>query len=122
MHQLPLLESQDDYEYSQERVRTRRAEIRSGIDEIFARCLLVAAEITSALGEIGFRLLASRQVSFRCSCSHVRMVDNLQPIFKRGPVHLFDPDQQALDIKCEYCKAAYRVTREELDRAPNPLH
>ena len=29
---------------------------------------------------------------------------------------LFDPDQNALDITCEYCKSRYSVTREDSKR------
>ena len=50
------------------------------------------------------------------------MVDNLQPLFHQNPAQLFDPDQRALDVTCEYCKSAYQITRDELSRAPNPLH
>lgn len=122
LHQLPLLESQDDYEYSRDRLRSVRSELRDKIEGIFARCLVDAGEIASAFGEIGFRLLADRSVRFVCACSHARVIDNLQPIFARDPAELFDPAQQSLDVKCEYCKSSYRVSRDELSRASSPLH
>jgi molecular chaperone Hsp33 len=115
LHQLPPL-NEKEYEFSRESLRTRRAGIRADVDRIFERALNGPAEIEQAFAGIGFRLLARREVSFHCSCSHQRMLENLQPIYLKDPSDLFDAAQTRLDITCEYCKSRYVVLRDELER------
>ncbi len=120
LHQLPLLESQDDYVFSRERLRERRDEIRDVVAAIFSRGLHDVPEIAQAFSEIGFRLLAHRPVRFDCSCSHERMVHNLIPVWAQEGESLFDPGQERLAVRCEYCKTDYSIGRDELIRSPNP--
>jgi len=115
LHQLPP-SREEEYEYSRETLRARRTGIRADVDRIFERALQRSEDIESAFAEVGFRLLARREVSFRCSCSRERMLDNLQPIHRKNPADLFDPAQTQLDITCEYCKSRYVVLREELEQ------
>ena len=50
------------------------------------------------------------------------MIENIKLAVGEDFEHLFDPDQHALDITCEYCKSRYSVTREDLRQAPNPMN
>lgn len=116
LHQLPLLESQDDYEFSPERLHERRTEIRDSVGAILARGLHDVPQIAEAFSAIGFRLIAHRPVRFECSCSHRRMVQNLIPVWAQEGERLFEPGAADLSVRCEYCKADYRIRRDELAR------
>ncbi|MCP3980952.1 MAG: hypothetical protein GY716_16780 [bacterium] len=122
LHQLPLLESQDDYVYSRERLDERRAEVREAVEAIFALGLCEVPEIADAFAEIGFRLIAHRPVKFHCSCSHARMVQNLIPVWAQEGETLFDAGETTLTVKCEYCKTEYVIARDEIAGAGDPSH
>jgi len=120
LHQLPLLATQDDYEYSRERLDERRAEIREAVRAIFARSLHDVEEIADAFSAIGFRLIAHRAVRFQCSCSHERMLQNLIPVWAQEGERLFEPGASELSLRCEYCKTGYQINRDELTHAAHP--
>jgi molecular chaperone Hsp33 len=122
LHQLPPMPGREDYEFSPEAVRSRREGIRSAVSDIFARAMHENEEIVSAFAEIDFRLLAHRPMHFRCSCSRERMVENLQPVYKREGDHLFEPGAHDLEVVCEYCKSRYRIERTELDAGIRSSH
>jgi len=100
----------------------RQQAMEQDLQRIFASGLHDREEIESAFGDIGFELLARRQISFYCACSLTRMIENIELAVGKDFEHLFDPDQHALDITCEYCKSRYSVTREDLRQAPNPMN
>jgi len=103
-------------------VGPRQKEMDQDLRNIFAQALHSHEEIESAFGEIGFELLARRQICFKCSCTLRRMIENIKLTSGDDFEGLFDPDQHALDITCEYCKSRYSVTREDLRQAPNPMN
>jgi molecular chaperone Hsp33 len=116
----PLVDGEDAQAPSA--VGTRQKEIDRDLQTIFSRALHDYEEIDSAFREIGFELLARRQICFRCSCSFRRMIENIKLTVGNDHEKLFDPDQHALDITCEYCKSRYSVTRDDLRKAPNPVN
>jgi redox-regulated HSP33 family molecular chaperone len=122
LHQLPPLPGKDEYEFSPQAVRSRREKIRGSVSEIFARGLSRREEIGASFGGIGFRLLADRPIRFRCSCSRMRMIENLQPVYRREGAGLFDAGSDRLEVVCEYCKSRYHVERRELEVNVNRSH
>jgi len=122
LHRLPPLSDHDTYDYSPKAVRERRDELREGLDAIMDRGLTAPEELREAFAGIGFRLLASRPVRFRCNCSHQRMLNNVMLLGEDAVRGLFEPDQESLEITCDYCKTAYRLTREELGGAQDGPH
>jgi molecular chaperone Hsp33 len=121
LHQLPPLRT-EEYDYSQEAVQVRRAQIRETVEQIFARSLHRPAEIETAFVELGFRPLASRPVRFKCSCSRERMIGNLRAVYRTEGKRLFDPGDEALEVTCEYCKQRYRIPRECVERDANSVN
>jgi molecular chaperone Hsp33 len=119
---LPPPTSDDEDSQSPVDVDPRRRAMEQDLERIFARGLHEPEEIGSAFGEIGFELLARRQICFRCSCSPGRMIEGIRLAVDGDFEGLFDPDQHALEITCEYCKNRYSVTREDLRQAPNPIN
>jgi molecular chaperone Hsp33 len=120
--QLPPLSGKEDHDSSPEAWRRRREELAADLGRILDRGLTGKPEIETACAEMGFDLLAERPVRFSCPCSHERMVGNIHLACGEGYTDLFDPDQQALEITCEYCKSQYSVTRDDLRRAAIPLN
>ena len=110
---LPALAG-DDWAYSGAAVERRREEIAGGVQEIFARGLHEANEIEAAFAGLGFHALGRRGTRFVCACSRERMVRNVKLACGETYPELFEPDQEALEIVCEYCKSRYHVTREDL--------
>jgi len=95
-------------------VDQRRAQIADAVDEIFARGLHEASGIETAFSGLGFHALARRSTRFVCACSRERMVHNVKLACGDTYGELFEPDQEALEITCEYCKSRYHITREDL--------
>ena len=113
-----------DVEDSQAQVAIgpRQQGMEQELERIFSRGLHDREEIEAAFVEIGFELLARRQISFYCACSLPRMIENIRLAVGEDFERLFDPDQHGLDITCEYCKSRYSVTRQDLRQAPNPMN
>ncbi len=122
LHRLPPLPGESEAAHSIEAARSRRAEIRERAESLLAEALHDPQQIQQGFERLGFQLLASRPVVFRCSCSRERMISNLQPIHRSARQPLFDSGQPELEIVCEYCKARYRITRKELEHASDPLN
>ena len=122
LHRLPPLANKDEYDYSPEAVLARRTEIEGELDGIFDRALTRPEEVRDAFSRIGFRLLATRAVRFRCNCSHQRMVHNVKLLGDEAVAGLFDPGQEALEITCEYCKAVYHLSRADLGGSAGRPH
>lgn len=120
LHLLPLTGRGD--EPPPELLRDREARLHGGIDLIFSRSLHVGADIETAFEEIGFRRLADRPVRLRCGCSRERMVAALLGLGEDDRVDLFETDSDEIEIKCEYCKTLYRVSRDDLARPGEPAN
>jgi len=122
LHQLPPLPGKDEYDYSPESLRARRKGMQDKLVSIFSKALHDPGEIERAFQGIGFRLLASRPVRFHCGCSKVRFVEGIHLACGGNVDQLFDPGQTALDVRCDYCKSRYTISREELHRTGHPLN
>lgn len=117
LHQLPPLKG--EYDYSQDAVRQRRAGLEDGLREVLAPGLHDPEAITEAFGGLGFRALAVREVEFRCRCSHERVVHSLKMLTAGERRSLFEPEEESLEITCEYCKQRYEVSRGDLAGGPD---
>jgi molecular chaperone Hsp33 len=111
LHQLPMLRGRDE---DPDAARKRREGIREGMESVFSQGLVEPQEIAEGFQRIGFRLLAHRPVRFQCNCSWDRFLAHLAPIWLKEGESLFDPDQQTLEVKCEYCKTKYEYSRDDL--------
>ena len=91
--------------------------VEHALRSTLARGLQDPEEIVDAFSKLGFRLLTSRPVRLRCSCSRERMVQNLHRVWKQQGDELFAPGEDVLEAVCDYCKSRYSVAREELERS-----
>lgn len=122
LHQLPPISGREDYDYSEDAVRKRRNELSGTVEAMLARAVVEPEAIREGFAQMGFRLLAARPVRFECSCSRERAIQGLQSIYRHQPHDLFDPDQDVLEVTCEYCKSRHEISRRELEEAVNPLN
>ena len=122
LHQLPTIERRGEYQVSAGALRERESRLQGEIDLIFARALHRSEEVEAAFAEIGFRRLADRPVRFRCGCSSERIVTALLGLSEDDRADLFDAGSNDIEIKCEYCKSRYRVTRDDLARPGEPVN
>lgn len=122
LHLLPPLSGKEDYEYSIEAARQRRSGIEQSLDRIFEQALHDDESIEHAFAGIGFRLLGKRRIRLRCGCSRQRMIENLKLVAEREEQSLFDPDQDVLELVCEYCKSKYYVSRDDMANTGNPVN
>ena len=121
LHQLPPLKG-DVYDYSPEAIASRRDAIRDGLDGVFRQALVEPQAVAEQFGTLGFRVISSREVRFHCPCSQPRMVENLRSVYAQEGDSLFDPGEDTLEVKCEYCKSRYRIRRDELAGSINRPH
>jgi molecular chaperone Hsp33 len=70
-------------------------------------------KIVKQFEDHGYSYLGSRQISFFCPCSHDRMVLNLRGLYNQKTDELFGKDE-ALEIKCDYCRKDYRITKADI--------
>ncbi len=73
-------------------------------------------KIVKAFEDKGFAYLGSRQISFFCPCSKDRMALNLRGLYSTDLEELF-ANSKMIEIKCDYCKKMYELTREDIDSA-----
>ena len=117
LHQLPPLSRGDAYELSESALLAQREELSGQLAELFEKGWSEPSDIEAAFAAIGFRLLISRGVLFRCSCSRERLITTLHGIYTADSTALFDPDQESIEVNCEYCKSAYTIARSDLETA-----
>jgi molecular chaperone Hsp33 len=61
----------------------------------------------------GFELLADAELAYRCGCSHERARVAVSALGQEGLAEVLANEREAV-ITCEFCRARYVVTEEEL--------
>ena len=62
----------------------------------------------------GLVYLGSKEIKFKCTCSRERMVDGVRSIiWASGIDSVFDPNEEHIETKCDYCKTSYLLARDE---------
>lgn len=104
-------------------VNLHTANIRPSLDEywighcahinaIFKKALVLREDIMKGFGDLGLQFLKERQVQFSCSCSKERMLAGVKGLSDKE--NLFDPGQEFLETRCDYCKKVYRFEKSEI--------
>ncbi len=107
-----------------ETVDARMTMLRPGLDALFAEAPTESAAIVAEFANLGLRLIHERPIRFHCPCSRERMIYNLRLVIDGGtPLEqLFEPDAETLELRCEYCKSFYHLTRDELRGAEHSVN
>jgi molecular chaperone Hsp33 len=75
---------------------------------------LTAESILSLDRDVELALLEKRSYNFLCGCNQGRMLDYLQPVFRRQAEELFEGDE-TVTVVCPRCGARHVLTREAFE-------
>ncbi len=118
LHQLPLTSHEEPVDSDEAFDR-----YMVPIKEIMSKGLTDHIPILNAFEKEGFKYLASQPVEFKCGCSQKQMIDNIGKLINTTDEDLFLPGEDALEVVCEYCKTAYRITKRDIQqRASSDSH
>ena len=89
--------------------------IQPKIEKIFAMALNEKQEIVTSFEEMGLIFLNSKEVIFKCSCNRERMLSGIRSLINTGSTveSLFE-DKDSIELKCDYCKTSYLITKTEI--------
>ncbi len=96
------------------------SENEEAFDKIFSAAHNEEADIQKAFKELGYDYLTSTEVSFKCNCSRDRMVMGVAGVVKSSGFDDIFHDEASIETKCDYCKTAYLITRDEIKGILNP--
>lgn len=70
---------------------------------------------------VPYRVIETRRLSFRCSCSRARVEHALITL---GPVQMEEVirEQEIFDISCQFCRRKYVFSKEHLKRLLHEMH
>ncbi|MFG1483047.1 Hsp33 family molecular chaperone HslO [Halobacteriovorax sp. HFRX-2_2] len=94
---------------------------KENFDNIFKQALNEDNEIQKVFEALDFDFLKSTEIKFKCNCSRDRMVTGVAGVVRSsGFADVFHNDA-SIETKCDYCKTAYLITKEEVSSILN-LH
>lgn len=70
-------------------------------------------KIVKLFEDQGFAYIGSRQIDLFCPCSKDRMLLNIRGLYQGDLDHIFE-GQDSIELKCDYCKKIYSVTKSDL--------
>lgn len=72
------------------------------------------AEIQKQFESMGLTYLGSKAITFKCNCSKERMLQGIWSIINASGIeHVFQPEENEIFTKCDYCKKQYEIKRSE---------
>lgn len=86
---------------------------KSFINKLFQKCPSDMELIVNSFEINDLTYLASKEVSFSCSCSKERMRTNLLSLSGDDIEEIFT-EEEIIEVKCDYCKTYYNFKREDL--------
>jgi molecular chaperone Hsp33 len=89
------------------------------LTELMKKGLTDKAALIGEISNLGFKFLAEKQVEFKCGCSKDQMIQNIKRFAASSNEAVFLPGQDTIEVVCEYCKAAYPITRKEIESSPS---
>lgn len=90
------------------------AEMKKSIESLYDSGTTEQSDIQSKLEEKGLLLLGSHEIKFKCTCSRERMVKGVWSLVKSSGLDaVFQPDEDHIETRCDYCKTSYLLTRDE---------
>lgn len=88
---------------------------RKDFVEIFKRQLNDDASLTAAFEERGFRYLAATDITLHCPCSKENVIVSLGTLLSNELGDMRARGEEALEVKCQYCRKAYKITAADLE-------
>lgn len=94
-------------------------ENEESLNAIFKEALNEEKDIQDKFSALGYDFLKATEIKFKCNCSRDRMVTGVASVVKSSGFNDVFHDDQTVETKCDYCKTAYLITREEVTNLLN---
>lgn len=88
---------------------------KDNFTEIFSSNITDEQEVIKRFEQLGLIYLRSIEINFKCPCSKDLMLANLATLIGTKDDDLFGAQKNHLEIKCDYCKKMYTISREDLN-------
>lgn len=95
------------------------AENKESLDTIFKEALNEEGPIQEKFESLGYDYLTSTEIKFKCSCSRDRMVTGVASVVRSSGFDDVFHEDLSVETKCDYCKTAYLITKEEVTNLLN---
>ncbi|MBY0413742.1 MAG: Hsp33 family molecular chaperone HslO [Bdellovibrionales bacterium] len=75
------------------------------------------SDIQTHFEKQGLIFLGSKEIKFKCTCSRQRMLDGVRSlVWSSGIDTVFDPSEDSIETKCDYCHTSYLLNRDEFTK------
>jgi len=88
--------------------------LQENLDQVFNQGAHSEEEMNTEMSKLGFMLLKSKEVSFKCSCSRERMVTGVSSLLGSHTIDEIFLEDQSVETKCDYCNTFYQITKAEV--------
>jgi len=85
------------------------------ISAIMDQALTDKSKIQKAFSNIDYKYLADRPVKFHCSCSKEKFIESLITLAQSTAEEIFLPNEESIEVTCEYCKSSYQIQKNEVE-------
>lgn len=115
LHRLPDI--QVDKQVRPERVETSvmMNELKPKIQKIFALATTDNQLIQDELLKLGFDYISGQDIELKCNCERARMISGIASLGRSESLDAIFENDQSLEVKCDYCKKRYEITRSEVE-------
>ncbi|OIQ16705.1 MAG: hypothetical protein BM556_13660 [Bacteriovorax sp. MedPE-SWde] len=90
------------------------SEIEPRISELFQNSVTDFEKIESSIVSLGFELIGTKDIAFKCNCSRDRMVTGIASLTGNSTINDIFDGKESLEAKCDYCKTDYLITKDEI--------
>jgi molecular chaperone Hsp33 len=88
--------------------------IKAQTERLYALGTTEQQDIQDEFEKSGLLFLGSKEVKFKCTCSRERMLKGVWSIIRGNGIDgVFQPDEDQIETRCDYCKTSYVLTRDE---------
>lgn len=88
--------------------------IKPQTEKLYALGTTDQQDIQDEFEKSGLLFLGSKEVKFKCTCSRERMLKGVWSIIRgNGIGSVFQPDEDHIETRCDYCKTSYLIKRDE---------
>lgn len=89
-------------------------QIKDKLHDLFAKHTFDYKTIQDHIENMGLLYLGSKEIKFKCTCSRERMLQGVQTLIQSSGIdHIFSPDEDEIETKCDYCKTSYLLLKKE---------
>jgi molecular chaperone Hsp33 len=88
--------------------------IKAQTEKLYALGTTEQQDIQDEFEKSGLLFLGSKEVKFKCTCSRERMLKGIWSIIRGNGIDgVFQPDEDQIETRCDYCKTSYLLMRDE---------